>query len=304
MIDSSFLDQLKKLNFATRKKVSSIYTGSRSSIKQGRGMELYDHREYYAGDDFRAIDWKLYGRTEKLYIRRFEEEKDFTLHILVDSSSSMDFTTGPMRKFDYAGSIAAGFAYIAMNRHEKFAPALYSNRILEVMQPSKGKMSFFRFVNLLNTAKQRGATNLGVCINEYSSYIKTKSLLVAISDFLEPIDSLREGIYRVARRSKEAILIQTLDPGEINLKWSDDIDFEDMETTKKEKVYLSPNFKKDYTKKFMEHIYAIQEICDDTGIDFFSISTETPLFDAFLGVLEGKIQKQKLGWGKEIHDVA
>jgi len=74
-IDPTFLDQLKKLNFMARKKVSTIYMGSRKSIMMGRGIEIVDHREYYPGDDFRTIDWKLYGRTEKLYIRRFEEER-------------------------------------------------------------------------------------------------------------------------------------------------------------------------------------------------------------------------------------
>jgi uncharacterized protein (DUF58 family) len=298
MIDSEFLDELKKLNLITRKKVSSVYLGSRSSIKQGRGMELYDHREYYTGDDFRAIDWKLYGRIEKLYIRRFEEEKDFTLHLLVDGSSSMDFSTTKMRKFDYAGSIAAGFAFIAMHRYEKFAPALYSDKILEIMQPNKGKMQFFRMIELMNTSKLRGVTNLGESMSQYSSYIKTKSFMIVVSDFLEPIESLRKGIYRVAKGSKEAMLIQVLDPGEVSLKWTDDIDFEDLETTKSEKVYLSPNFKKDYHKKFMEHIFAIREICEDTGVDFFSVSTDKPLFDAFVGILDGKMNKGGFEWEK------
>lgn len=296
MIDPTFLDQLKKLNFLARRKVSSVYMGSRRSIKQGRGMELYDHREYYPGDDFRSIDWKLYSRTEKLYIRRFEEEKNLTLHILVDSSASMDFSTVKMRKFDYAGSIAAGFAFIALNRYEKFAPVLYSNRIMGIMPSRKGKMHFFRMINLLNGAKQIGETDLGECMNQYSRFIKTKSFLIVISDFLEPIDSLREGIYRIARRSKEAILIQTLDPGEINLKWTDDINFEDMETSKFERAYLSPDFRKNYTNRLREHIFDIQEICDDTGIEFFSVSTDTPLFDVFVGIVEGEIREERFRW--------
>jgi len=299
MIDPTFLDQLKKLNFLARRKISSIYMGSRRSIKQGRGMELYDHREYYPGDDFRYIDWKLYSRTERLYIRRFEEEKNLTLHILVDSSASMDFSTVKMRKFDYAGSIAAGFAFIALNRYEKFAPVLYSNRIMEIMPPRKGKMHFFRMINLLNGAKQIGETNLEECMSQYSGFIKTKSFLIVISDFLEPIDSLREGIYRIARRSKEAILIQTLDPGEIDLKWTDDINFEDMETSKFERVYLSPDFRKNYMNRLREHIFNIQEICDDTGIEFFSVSTDIPLFDTFAGIVEGKILEERVRWGME-----
>jgi uncharacterized protein (DUF58 family) len=291
MIDPKFLDQLKNLNLLSRKKVSSVYVGSRSSIKQGRGLEVYDYREYYPGDDFRAIDWKLYGRTEKLYIRRFEEEKDFSVHILLDSSSSMDFSTNNVNKFDYAGSIAAGFAYLSMNRYEKFALGLYADKVIEVIPAKKGKMQFFRFANVINTAKQVGVTNMGDSMNEYSSFIKTKSFVIVVSDFLEPMESLKKGIYRVARQSKEAILVQVLDPGEINLTWNDDIEFEDMETAKMEKVFLSPNFKKDYAQKFKEHIMTLREICQDTGIDFYSVSTDKPLFDSFVNIIEGRAKK-------------
>lgn len=291
-IDPTFLDQLKKLNFLARRKVSSVYMGSRRSIKQGRGMELYDHREYYPGDDFRSIDWKLYGKTERLYIRRFEEEKNLTLRILVDSSASMDFSTTGMKKFDYAGSIAAGFAFIALNRYEKFATVPYSDRLLEVMPARKGRMHFFRMISLLDSVKQSGETDLGECMNQYAGFIKTKSFLVVVSDFLEPIDSLRKGIYRVARRSKEAILIQVLDPGEINLGWRDDINFEDMESSRLERAYLSPDFRKNYMKQLREHIFDVKEICDETGIEFFSVNTKTPLFDAFVGIVEGEIQEE------------
>jgi len=98
------------------------------------------------------------------------------------------------------------------------------------------------------------------------------------------------------------MLIQVLDPGEVSLKWTDDVDFEDLETAKSEKVYLSPNFKKDYYKKFMEHIFAIREICKDTGVDFFSVSTEKPLFDAFVGILEGQMNRGGFEWEKQVQE--
>ncbi|HHQ45438.1 MAG TPA: DUF58 domain-containing protein [Candidatus Altiarchaeales archaeon] len=121
MIDPAFLDELKQLNFLLRKKVSTLYAGGRPSIMQGKGIEVVDYREYIPGDDIRLIDWNLYARTEKLYIKRFMEERDLIMHLLVDSSASMDFTTGGMRKFDYAATIAAGFAFLAVENEEKYA---------------------------------------------------------------------------------------------------------------------------------------------------------------------------------------
>jgi len=285
-IDPTFLDQLKGLELLARRKVSSVYMGSRRSVRQGRGIEIADYREYYPGDDFRSIDWRVYARTERLYIRRFEEEKDLTLHILIDSSASMDFSVSGMRKFDYGGSIAVGFAYLAMSKYEKFASALFSDRITDVMQPKKGKMHFFRMVELLNNAIQKGKTDLEKCIGQYTNMIKSRSFIIVISDFIEPMESLEYAIYRIAKYSKEAILVQILDPGEISLRWTDDVRFEDMESLKSERTFLSPDFKKRYQERLKEHISGIQEICDDTGVEFYSITTDTPLFDAFVRIVE------------------
>ncbi|MBN2014886.1 MAG: DUF58 domain-containing protein [Candidatus Altiarchaeota archaeon] len=285
-VDSTFLDQLKRLDLLARKKVSSIYMGSRRSIRQGRGIEIADYREYYPGDDFRSIDWRVYARTERLYIRRFEEEKDLILHLLVDSSASMDFAVSGMRKFDYAGSIAVGFAYLAVARYEKFGAALFSNRVTDIMQPKKGKMQFFRLVEILDKSKQGGQTNLERCIEQYTKMIKSRSFIVIISDFIEPMESLEYAIYRIAKYSKEAILVQTLDPGEITLKWTDDIKFEDMESSESERTYLSPEFKKQYLKKIKQHMGGVRKICDDAGVNFLSVTTDTPLFDAFVKIVE------------------
>jgi uncharacterized protein (DUF58 family) len=287
MIDSTFLEQLKNLNFLARRKVSSIYMGTRRSIMQGRGLEIFDHREYFPGDDFRTIDWKLYGRTEKLFIRRFEEDKNLILHILIDSSKSMDFSLeGRLRKFDYAESIAAGFAYLAMTKYEKFSTGLYSNKLREVTPARKGKLHFFHVLELLNSLEPEGESNFKECMEHYINYIKAKSFIVLISDFLEPLPLIEEGIYRAAKHAKETIAIQILDPGEINLKWIQDINFEDMETQEREITYLSPRFKSEYKRKIEEHILKIQGICDEIGMEFFSITTDKPLFDSFLSILK------------------
>ena len=121
-------------------------------------------------------------------------------------------------------------------------------------------------IDVMNGAKQKGQTNLTRSVSEYCSLIKTKSFIVVISDFLEPMDSLREGIYHIAKHSKELILVQVLDPGEINLKWSDDIKFVDMETSLTEDTYLGPIFKREYSERFKKHVFEINEICNDLGV--------------------------------------
>lgn len=278
MMDIDFLEELDRFSFMIRKRVSSVYSGARRSIRQGRGIDIYDFREYFPGDDLKAVDWKLYSRTERLYVRRFEEEKSLTTHILVDASRSMDFG----RKFDYAAMLAAGFAYLVTKENEKFALATYSGDLRDIMQPRKGKTHFLNAIELLKGTKLEGRTKLETCAERYSGMIKSRSLVVLISDFLENLASVQQGIYKLARHN-ELIAIQVLDPGEKNLDWlSGDVKVYDMESSEMMRTYISPRFKNEHEKRFAEHIQGIKKTCSEVGADFFSIATNTPIFDAFL----------------------
>ncbi len=287
MIDPSFLEQLKELDFVIKKRVSSSYSGGRPSIQHGRGIEVIDYREYMPGDDFRLIDWRLYARTEKLYIRRFEEEKDLMTHILVDSSASMNFTSHKMTKFDYAGSIAVGFGFLAVHHHEKFAIGLYSDRVKEITQPRKSHAHLFNVIDLFNTVQLKGVTDLGVSAAQYTKLMKSKAFTMIISDFLEDLDSVKEGIYRMAKHSSEMFLVQVLDPMELDLGWNGDINFQDIESAEMKRTFLSPNFKREYSERVKNHNKQLQQICDDIGIQFTTVLTNTPIFESFIRITGG-----------------
>ena len=293
-IDASFIDELKKLTLASRRRVSSIYAGTKRSIQQGRGIEAVDHREYFPGDDPQTVDWKVYGRTEKLYIKRFEEEKNLSLHLLLDSSSSMGFNLSGMMKFDYAGSLAAGFAYLAVQENEKFSISLFGERLRTVLALARGKPHFFKGLQALNTTSLTGSTNLADCMHEYHSLIKSKAYVVLFSDFLEPLAEIEEGIYRIAKSSAELMLVQVLDPGEISLKFKDDIIFEDMEDHGEERSFMSPKFRKDYHSSLLDHTFSIKKICDRLGVDFFTAVTDQPLFPTFVSLINRELENADL----------
>jgi uncharacterized protein (DUF58 family) len=287
MIDPAFLDQLKELDFVINQRVSSVYAGGRPSVRHGRGIEVVDYREYIPGDDFRVIDWKVYARTEKLHIRRFEEEKDLAIHILVDSSASMGFGTGKMTKFDYAGSVAAGFGFMSVNNHEKFALALYAGGLREITQPKKSQSHLFNVIDLMNSTRLQGSTDLGTSAAQYGKLIKSKSFCIIVSDFLEGMDSLREGIYRMAKHSKEMLLVQVLDPWELDLGWRDDVKFQDLETREIKRTFISPSFKREYSASVRDHISHLEGICSDLGVQMTTLTTDQSIFDAFVKIIGG-----------------
>jgi len=167
MIDTSFFKELDRFSFMVRKRVSTAYSGTRRSILKGRGMEPVSYREYTRGDDFKIIDWKVYGRTEKLYVKEFEEEKSLTTHILLDTSKSMDFRN----KFEYAAMLALGFAYLVTKDNEKFGISTFAEEI-NITKPKRGRRYLSETIDLLNSTELAGKTRFDYCMEKYASIIK------------------------------------------------------------------------------------------------------------------------------------
>lgn len=284
MIDLEFIKQLKKLDLLAKKKIMSSYAGGQRSVKQGRGIEPVDYREYFPGDDPKFVDWKVYAKTEKLFIKRFEEDKSLTTHILVDASNSMNFGPGKYTKYDFAAMLAAGFAYLVTKENEKFAIGTFNTEIKEVMQPKRGKGQFFKSIDVLNSQDLGGLTNMDHVGDRYSDYIKTKSLIIVISDFLEPIDTIKSGLTHLAKKSKNMLVIHVADRAEKKLDWQGDMKLYDLETNEIKKLFFTPAMRTDYAVKYMAHVEKVRKTCDAVGADFFSVTSDEPLFDIFFQI--------------------
>lgn len=277
MIDTDFFGQLDRFSFMVRKRVSNAYTGSRRSIKHGKGIDIIGYREYMPGDDFRTIDWKVYGRTEKLYIRQFEEERSVTTHILLDASKSMDYGDGT-RKFDYAAMIGAGFAYLVTKDNEKFAISTFSEDI-DITQPKRGRRYLLTTIDKLNEMPLEGKTDFVNTLEQYAKTIRSRAVVVVVSDFLIDLDSIRTGLYRLG--TNDLVVIQVLHENEVNMTLDGDTKLHDLETDEVMRTYVSPRFKDEYKQQLDNHIAGIREICNELGADFHSFSTDKPIFDAF-----------------------
>jgi|SRR5665648_720831 len=277
MIDTDFFSQLDRFSFMVRKRVSNAYTGSRRSIKHGKGIDIIGYREYMPGDDFRTIDWKVYGRTEKLYIRQFEEERSVTTHILLDASKSMDYGD-TIRKFDYAAMIGAGFAYLVTRDNEKFAISTFAETI-EIAQPKRGRGYLLTTIDKLNLMPLEGKTDFANALEQYAKTIRSRAVVVVISDFLIDLDSIRTGLYRLG--TNDLVVIQVLHENEVNMTLDGDTKLHDLETGQIMRTYVSPRFKDEYKQQLDKHINGVREICNELGADFHSFSTDKPIFDAF-----------------------
>jgi uncharacterized protein (DUF58 family) len=281
MIDTTFLKELDRFSIILKKRVLSNYQGERQSRSHGQGLVFADYKDYVPGDDFRTIDWKVYARTNKFYVKKYEEERDLSVHVIVDASASMNFGR-KIKKFDYASMIGIGFAYMALGNNEKFNFSTFSD-CLNYLKARKGMGQLLSIVERLEGLKVDGISKLNQSFEEYKKYIRSRSFIVIISDFLYDVEEIREVLSRFTKH--EVIVIQVLDPEERKLALYGDVLLEDSEIHTKLRTFISNRLLKSYRDKIEQHIFSVKDVCEKSGADFISITTDRPVFEAFYSAL-------------------
>ncbi len=281
MISAEFLDQLARFNLVIQKRVTSNYVGTRSSINIGHGLTFEDHKQYVPGDDFRRIDWRVYGRTDKLHIRRFEEERSLTIHIITDASASMKFE----KKWDYASMLSVGFAYLTMRENEKFQFSTFSENV-QSFKPQRGRSHLAHMIDEMNSLKVEGESQFLKAIRQIKRTIGARSLVIIISDFLYPIEEIETGLSLLEKNDVKVVML--LDKKEYYLDYKGEYKMKDSETRSILRTFVSPRLGIQYKSKLDEHIGKVRKICTDTHSDFTLITTDKPIFDAFFEVLKDR----------------
>jgi uncharacterized protein (DUF58 family) len=282
LIDTNFLKELDRFNVVLKRRVLSNYQGERQSKVQGSGLVFSDYKDYVPGDDFRKIDWLVYARTDKLYIKKFEEERDLTVHVIVDASASMNYGK-KMKKFEFASMIGIGFAYMALRKNEKFNFSTFSEN-LNFLKARKGMNQLLEIVSRLEKQKPEGMSQLESSFEEYKKYLHTKGYIVIISDFLYDLEQIKSVISRFTKH--QVVIIQVLDPAERRLDIYGDVLLEDSELGTKLRTFISNRLIKSYRDKLEGHIFAIKDACEKMNVDFISITTDRPVFEAFYAALK------------------
>ncbi|MBU0461465.1 MAG: DUF58 domain-containing protein [Nanoarchaeota archaeon] len=282
MIDTSFLHQLDRFNIVLKKRIHSAYSGSRESQAAGSGLVFKDHRQNVLGDDLRAIDWKVYARTDEYFIKRYEEERNMRVHIIIDSSASMNFGRR-IKKFEYASMIGIGFAYMALRDNEKFEISTFSER-LHRFRPRKGANQLISVLDQLNSLKLDGRSKFAECLEQYKEAIKTKALVIIISDFLFDLSKLRDVLFRF--RKSEVLVVQVLDTEEVNLGIEGDVILQDSENPVSWlRTFITNRLRNNYEGELSGHTAKVKNTCETMNIKFLQVSTDKPIFDTFYELL-------------------
>jgi uncharacterized protein (DUF58 family) len=277
-LDPDILSKIKGMELRARLVVEGFLIGVHRSPYHGFSSEFTEHRPYMPGDEIKRIDWKVYGRTDRFYMKQFEEETNLRAYIILDSSKSMDYSSKrrSLTKFEYASYIAASLAWFLVRQKDAVSLTLFNNKIQDYISPSTTRVNLGRILALLDKTKPEGKTRIAAIIEKVSAMIKKKSLCILISDLLDDEEEIISSLRNMRAHNNEVIVFHILDPIETNINLKESAILRDMETG--EEISIDPErMKKVYIQEVKKIIDSYKRNLYRERIDYFPLNTRTPL---------------------------
>ena len=288
-LDPSTISKINNLELRTRLVVEGFLIGLHKSPYHGFSIEFSEHRPYMIGDDLKNVDWRVFAKTEKYFIKQYEEETNLKAYIILDSSRSMSFKSeGEMNKLEYSKTLAASLAYLLIKQRDAAGFINYSNKVEHILFPKATKNYLTEIIKLMNSVKPSETTNTAFALAELAEKIKKRSLVIIISDFFDELERTIKALKNFSYLKNEVIVFQILDPMEINFGFQNDSVFVDLETN--EKISTQPyQLRKAYQEAMKEFTDKIKYECLKSNFDYNLIQTS----EAFDKALFKFIQKRK-----------
>jgi len=290
LLTPELLRQLEQFQLLAARRAKSSARGERRSRARGQSVEFADYRNYVAGDDFRYLDWNLYGRLERLFLKLYEEERELPVRIFLDASESMTF--GEPRKFDFARQVAAAVGYVALSGFDRVSvipfpdlpvapensPELACRGALRSVRGKKCAMQFFQNLGVVTA---RGSANLNDALRRGALEARQAGVAVVLSDLLDPA-GYEAGLTALVGRGFQVNIVQVLAPDELNPATYGDLRLVDSETGGLQEVTFGKYRLKHYQQTVQNFIQRLREFCTKRGVSFFSVSSDTNLQDLLL----------------------
>ncbi len=281
LFDEEFMKRLEYLHILARRAFSGSNRADRRTKKTGAGIEFADHRKYSAGDDFRYIDWNVYGRADKLLLRLFEEEEDLHIYFLLDSSRSM--LIGDPLKLHYAMKLTAALSYVGLGNLDRVGILSFADKLQGRLAPARGKRRIFKVFDFLRSVEAGGETRLDLAAKSFVLQNKRKGLVVVISDFYDP-RGFEEGINTLRYNKFEPFVLQVYDEKEANPTLHGDLTLVDCETGDHREVTVSRALLEKYREEHAKYMVELKSFCTERAVPYFRTHTQIPFDDLILRV--------------------
>ena len=284
LFDSEFLKKIEYLSLVSKKIFRGSLMAQRRTMQMGGGIEFADHREYTPGDDFRYLDWNLYARHDELLLKRFQEEEDLHVYILLDSSRSMELGD-PQSKFDLARRLAASLAYIALADLDRVAIVAFSDGIIQELPLTRGKARILSLMQFLEQLQPNGnATNLNDMVKSFVLRSQRRGLAIVVSDLFDP-NGYRNGLDMLRHHKYEPHILQIHDPAEADPGLLGDVELLDVESEDTRKLTITEKNLQRYREVFQEFLGSVSSYGSKYGIGCTLTTTDIPFEQTVLDMM-------------------
>jgi uncharacterized protein (DUF58 family) len=289
-IDPNILSKISGMELRARTVVEGFISGLHRSPYRGFSVEFAEYREYTPGDDTRFIDWKVYARSDRYYLKQFEEETNLSCHILLDASASMNYGSGGLTKIQYASYVAASLGYLIFQQRDAVGLLTFDQEINHFV-PSRHKkghlLSVLRHLEKVTGAKQ---TDIAIPIHQLAETLNKKGLIILISDLLDEPESIVNGLQHFRFKGHDVIVFHILDDTELNFPFTNATKFIDMEGTA-QFLTIPTLVRETYLKNLHRHIDLLKKECSMLKIDYQILNTSKPLDFALFTYLSNRSGK-------------
>jgi uncharacterized protein (DUF58 family) len=289
--DPTSLAKYGRLTLIARGLVEGFLTGVHKSPYKGFSVEFAEHRQYYPGDEIRHIDWRAFGKTDRYYIKEYEEETNLRAYLLVDASGSMAYAGKQASKFQFAQYVAASLAYLMLHQRDAVGLVTHDTRLRQMIQPRANAKHLLRLINTLEQTQPGGETSLAPLWHDLVGRIKRRGLIVILSDCFDQIGPLLRALRHFRHRRHEVLLFHILAPEELEFPFSRMTQFRNLERGG-HRILVDPGqLRKEYRKNFDAFCTQLREQTRQMRIDYQMLRTDESV-DRALGAYLAKRQRK------------
>ncbi|MBN2448384.1 MAG: DUF58 domain-containing protein [Phycisphaerae bacterium] len=283
-LDPETVARLKGLELRARAIAAGVRSGLHRSAYRGYSVEFAEHRQYVPGDDTRHIDWRLFGRKDRLYIKQYEEESNLSCQLLIDVSHSMVYGSGPLTKHAYAACLAGGLAWLLVNQQDTVGLITFDREIRATLPSGSGKGHLDALLTLLEDSSPAEHTDVKVLLHRLAAEMRRRAIVVLISDLLTPPEELIAGLEHLAHAGHEIVVMHVLDDDEWHLPFHENVLFEGLEED--ESLLVDPqSLRAGYLRAVERFVTGVRATCLKLGADYVPVNTHEPLDGVLSGYL-------------------
>jgi uncharacterized protein (DUF58 family) len=279
-LDPTVISKISRLDLKAKYVVEGFIAGMHKSPFKGYSVEFAQHRGYVAGDDLKHLDWKVWGKNERFYIKQYEAETNLVCNVLVDASASMAYVgqgaKDRMSKLEYAKLTAASLAYLILNQSDAVAVGMFNEQLLDYAQKSTRKVHIHRICKILEETPPKGRTGVGAILHTMAERVKRRGIFFIISDLFEDTEEILKGFQHLRHGGHEVVVLHVLDDDELTFPFEGMVQFKGLEI--EEMVLCHPrSVRTAYLEELQKHLNRVKVVCQRNRIDYVLCDTRTPV---------------------------